>query len=328
MSSGYSVDSSSGILKISGPSIENAESGDWSIREFGVGRFLLQSNELTKQMPISNDGNAWCSIDTFTDFIFGVHHRKWSGTIVVDTGFGIKRVYFLDGEIVFAGTNVMDDRLGEVLYRKGLLTIDQLMDTSVKVSREKKFGQVLLASGVFSNLQLWDALKCQVRELVRSIFMSEYVYFEMLRDNAPAPTQVVFTEGSYSFLESCHGYGCMYRDFVARLQQDTEVQVINPEYVKLEVGEGNFIADLIGMIEKSKNIEDILRTSKLLELNTLAALMLLVNRGICSISPSEDSQLHSDKLHLKKLQNKLDIYSFMLSEVRKAFQMNGVSLPK
>jgi len=323
----YNVGFDSGSLNISGPLIEKDSHADWSVREFGPGRMLLQSQEATKFMPETKDGNAWCPVDAFTDFIFGIHHRSWSGIVVVDTGAGVKKLYFSEGEIVFAATNVIDDRLGEILYRKGMLSLDHLMGTSVQVSRDKKFGQVLLSRGIFSNLQLWDALKCQVRELVRSVFMSENVYFEMHRENGTAPTQVVFTEGSHEFLESCYGYGCMYRDFVNRLGPESEIKIVDPANLKTKISAGTFLSDIVGMVGNSGKIADLLKTSKLLEVNTLAALMLLVNQGVCSITPMGESQVHADRANLSKLRAKLDIYSFMLSEVQKSFVSHEKILP-
>jgi hypothetical protein len=81
------------------------------------------------------------------------------------------------------------------------------------------------------------------------------------------------------------------------------------------------------MVGETKPIKEILKTSKLLTVNTLASLMILTNKGICKIDGYRDDISFSNKPHLGELRAKLDVYSFMLSEVQKAFDTKKVQLP-
>src|SRR5690606_3773150 len=118
----------------------------------------------------------------------------------------------------FARSNIIDDRLGEVIYRWDAISLDQLAESAVKVTRVRKFGQVLLTSGIFSTVDLWNALKMQVRDIVRSIFLVPRVYVEIEGASRPAPSEVVFPEGTSTLIHESYSFGCMLREFIERLR--------------------------------------------------------------------------------------------------------------
>jgi hypothetical protein len=317
--SDYRVEKTDSGYSVSGPILDRLGDRLWEASELGSDRIMLEPQDSRKSMVPNKDGSGWSPIDIFADFVFGMHHRSWSGVVAVDTGTGVKKIFFSDGEIVFAAANVIDDRLGEIIYRQGMLTLDQLTDCSVQVSRTRKFGQLLLSNNIFNNVQLWDALKAQVREIVRSIFTVEQVYFEMVKGRNSAPTEVVFTEGTREFLEVSYGYGCMFRDFVSRIGPECMVEVLEFEKIRTVYQEGTFIGDFVGMMKASRYVRDLLLASKLTNANTYAALMSLVHMGVCTISPLDEGRGHRDRGHLAKFRSKLDVYSIVLTEVHKAF---------
>ncbi|MBI3391764.1 MAG: DnaJ domain-containing protein [Nitrospirae bacterium] len=87
-------------------------------------------------------------------------------------GAGAEKVVWLDeGMVVFATSNLGDDRLGEMLIRAGMITLDQY-DESVRLIKEtgKKQGVVLVEMGALTPKDLFGGLKFQVREIVVSLF--------------------------------------------------------------------------------------------------------------------------------------------------------------
>jgi hypothetical protein len=81
-----------------------------------------------------------------------------------------KALYFKEGRVVFATSNVASDRLGEVLLREGKITREQ-NDLSLRaLSHGKRQGRVLVEMGALSPDDLWSAVQSQVREIVYSVF--------------------------------------------------------------------------------------------------------------------------------------------------------------
>jgi hypothetical protein len=81
-----------------------------------------------------------------------------------------KAVYLHRGEVVFASSNQMVDRLGECLLRAGVISLEQLRDAERCFEPPARFGKVLVERGFLTPRELWNGVKYQVEEIVRSLF--------------------------------------------------------------------------------------------------------------------------------------------------------------
>jgi hypothetical protein len=81
-----------------------------------------------------------------------------------------KALFFKDGRVVFASSNVASDRLGEVLLREEKVTREQNDLALRAVSKGKRQGRVLVEMGALSPDDLWSAVQSQVREIVLGVF--------------------------------------------------------------------------------------------------------------------------------------------------------------
>jgi curved DNA-binding protein CbpA len=97
--------------------------------------------------------------------------EKETGTIVFSCEREIKKVFFKNGDILFASSNLDEDRLGEFLMRTGKITIDQFDKASESVIKHgKKLGAVLFEMGILTAQDLVAQVKLQVKEIVINIF--------------------------------------------------------------------------------------------------------------------------------------------------------------
>ncbi len=81
-----------------------------------------------------------------------------------------KWIYLNRGEVVFAASNQRVDRLGECLLRAGVLTLEQLREAERRFTPPDRFGKVLVEQGFVTPRELWNGVKYQVEEIVRSLF--------------------------------------------------------------------------------------------------------------------------------------------------------------
>ena len=96
-----------------------------------------------------------------------------------------KAMYFNEGKVVFASSNVASDRLGEVLLREGKISREQ-NDLSLRaLARGKRQGRVLVEMGALSPDDLWSAVQSQVREIVYSVFRWEEGQFHFEDSTLP-----------------------------------------------------------------------------------------------------------------------------------------------
>jgi len=132
-----------------------------------------------------------------------LHDAGKSGYLLFGSGEVEKAVYLNRGEVVFAASNQGVDRLGECLLRSGAIDLDQLCDAEQAFSPPGRFGRVLVERGHLSPRELWNGVKFQVEEIVRSLFAHTegWVHLwegEVQPDNVvrlALPTRRLVTEG-------------------------------------------------------------------------------------------------------------------------------------
>jgi hypothetical protein len=94
-----------------------------------------------------------------------------SGLVEFTHGDHVKSVWLHRGEVVFAASNQRVDRLGECLLRAGVLNLEQLREAERCFAPPARFGKVLVERGFLTPRELWNGVKYQVEEIVRSLLL-------------------------------------------------------------------------------------------------------------------------------------------------------------
>jgi hypothetical protein len=157
--------------------------------------------------------------------------------------------------------------------------------------------------------------------------MAEEVYFEVV-PQVQAPLQVVQEESFANFLEKSLAFGAMYRDFKARIELDSSVELKeNFPDIERRFSPGTFYGDLLVLVRENTYLSNILQFSKLHEFNTLAALMHLYNRGIVNIQPMFPIDPEKYGTSCSRISSALDVYVFVTQKARELFAAGGVPFP-
>ena len=301
----------------------------WDMLQIDKKRFLLFPEGVHKDMGDHIDGLGRCSSNSFSSLLTGLCNQGFTGTIVVDNGRGVKKIHLKQGEICFAASNLIDDRLGEIIYRRGLITIEEMAQSSVKVNRTTKFGAVLLKNGIFSTIDLWEALKLQVKEIIRSVFLVNKVYYHIQEGKFSAPTAIAFENGSTSLVEELTVYGDMFRLFLESLTENPEVRLKKESAYWVEPEEGTFYFDISQLISKYSKLSDIVTFSKLKDINTYMVLFDLFCREQIEVSLAYGQVEVSDPMSQKMavLHGRYKFVNSLLKEVVACFQKEEVAFP-
>src|SRR5271169_1097093 len=97
--------------------------------------------------------------------------EKKTGTTIFGFGTAVKKIYVSNGDIVFAASNVSEDRLGECMIHIGSITREQ-RDRSLEAALAdgKKFGAVLIEKELITPRQLVAGISQQIRQITMSVF--------------------------------------------------------------------------------------------------------------------------------------------------------------
>jgi hypothetical protein len=104
------------------------------------------------------------------DIVALIGQAQWRGEMAIIDDGTVRSVYFEKGSVVGASSNVPEERLGEILYRAGVLTRDQIeavVEASQAVSR--RFGEAILELKYQTPEQLFPMMVRQVQEVFYSI---------------------------------------------------------------------------------------------------------------------------------------------------------------
>jgi hypothetical protein len=102
-----------------------------------------------------------------------LQHLRMSGStgiLTLVSGGARKALYVKDGRVVFASSNLPNDRLGELLIREGKITVEEYEASIRSLSKGKRQGRVLVEMGALSPKDLWESVQAQVKEIVYSVF--------------------------------------------------------------------------------------------------------------------------------------------------------------
>jgi len=108
-----------------------------------------------------------------------------TGVLSLVSGGARKALYLKMGRVVFASSNLPNDRLGEILIREGKITVDEYEASIRAITKGKRQGKVLVEMGALSPKDLWEGVQAQVREIVFSIFLWEEGQFHFEESTLP-----------------------------------------------------------------------------------------------------------------------------------------------
>ena len=152
-----------------------------------------------RDLVLSSDVRSFA----LADLLSLVHDAGKSGYLLFQYDGEEKAVYLSRGEVVFAESNLATDRLGACLLRTGLIDQAQLDLAEQRYHPMTRFGKVVVELGILTPRELWNGVKTQVEEIVRSLFSytAGWIHFwegEIEPDNVvrlSLPTRRLIGEG-------------------------------------------------------------------------------------------------------------------------------------
>ncbi len=193
-----------------------------------------------------------------------------------------KVIYFKQGNVVHAASSVEDDRLIEVLWRKGIITLAQLGKVSEQVRPGKRVGKLLIEKGIITPRQLYEGLQEQILEIIYSTFYftkGEFIFEEgKLGKKYLAPPELTIREliqRGLSRLDELYRLDNTFADrniilYVRPLHLDVQMDE-HEQYIK-------------SLVNSKRTVEQIIQTSRMGELETLRILSRLLNTGQLDIA--------------------------------------------
>jgi hypothetical protein len=214
-----------------------------------------------------------------SDIVALAAQSGWRGELIVLAEAGNRSFYFDSGTIIAATTTVPEERLGETLYRFGVITREQL-DTIVRATAEtgKRLGEVAVETGIVSAEKLYAMMAQQVEEVFfAAIHVSEGAFYFFDR----------FEEKNILRRHNLNAGGLLME--AARRMDEMRFfreKVPNDQYIPVPVPGKRPADDLIKVFDQcdgTKSIADIGRATGRLEFDVTRAVFQLVSSGCVTV---------------------------------------------
>ena len=112
------------------------------------------------------------STTTFPGLIYAILSRKETGVLTLTGETTEKSIYIQAGRPVFAASNDRDDRLGQIFFKAGLVSLEGLVHAVERAAQEnKRLGTVFVETGLIQPHDLVEGVRTQVRSIVCSLFL-------------------------------------------------------------------------------------------------------------------------------------------------------------
>ena len=273
--------------------------------------------------PIILQGDI-ASMGSTVEVINFVHSSQLSGNLVFVAGDIRKCLYFKNGEVRGASSNRVEDRLGEVMYRLGGLSREQL-DTALDECRKQRrpLGNYLLEKEVINQADLYVYVRRQVEEVFYSILLIKDGDFYLTRfdPNAlPSPlslnAQSMLMEGLRRMDEMSY-----FRERipnaetrVARTRKDSGSVDLQP---KEEL--------VLTTLERPMTVAELVRSCRMGEFEATKVLFNLIQAGYAQVV--EDRDYASDGVDAERMSaemsNMVDTFNSVFERIYQAISRHG-----
>ena len=123
-------------------------------------------------LPKAHVREGILSSATFPALVYSILRREDTGVLTL-TGDNVeKSIYIQGGNPIFGTSSDRDDRLGNVLFKAGLVSLENLMQAvEISLKTGKRLGTVLVERGNIKPHDLVDGVTTQVRSIITSLFL-------------------------------------------------------------------------------------------------------------------------------------------------------------
>jgi len=227
-----------------------------------------------------------------------------------------KSLYIKEGNVIFATSNVADERLGDLLLSWGKINKDAYDQSVTMLDGKKRQGRILIEIGAITPKQLWQAVQSQIRHIVYSLFNWESGIFFFTQGDLPSKENItadvsisdLIVEGIRRISDTTTLLSKFpSRDFVLS-RTDFGLK----ERVRLEP----FEKHVLELIDGQRSVDEICHESEFGNPETLKVIYMLISIGYIKVKGKKASateEVPIEEISAEEARNIIHNYNKMFS---------------
>ena len=238
-----------------------------------------------------------------------------TGVLTLVAGGARKALYVKQGRVVFASSNLPNDRLGEILIREGKITVEEYEASIKAISKGKRQGKALVEMGALSPKDLWEGVQFQVKEIVYSIFLWEDGQFHFEESLLPEKERITVDLDIQDLILA----GLRRVDAGGRVQAHYPEgdSVLERATSQVPAALEDYEVHVLKLIDGERSVLDICRESEIGDNETMKTLYGLVSTGVARVKGKKVVTLDQDFVPVDTIYSVLDSFNQMYEHIFK-----------
>lgn len=240
--------------------------------------------------PVEGRLRSYC----FADLVVGIYRSRKTGVLTIEAGQWSRKIYFKDGEMVFATSDIGDEQLGSMLLSSGTISSQQYQN-SLALAREtgKSQGTVLVEMRYLTPPDLVKAVHQRVETVIMNLCGVEDAKFSFKEEALPRGEIIIMKLNSADLLY--RGSKRIEHLHTVRNMRLSSGALLNPSIEKgsvlhrLSLDEDD--ARILSLVQKNTTLSEVLSRSPLGQKETMRTMQALLNAHLIDI---EEEVLQKD----------------------------------
>ena len=194
-----------------------------------------------------------------------------------------KSLFIQDGNVIFASSNLPEERLGDLLLTRGKIKREHYAKSVSELGKSKRQGRILVEMQAITPKQLWEGVQDQIRHIVHSLFNWDRGIFYFSQGDLPSheniTADVSISELILDGIRNMKDISAILRKFPSRDVILARIDYGARDRARLEP----FERHVLELIDGKRSIEEICRDSEIGETETLKVLYMLMSIGYIKV---------------------------------------------
>lgn len=219
-----------------------------------------------------------------------------TGVLLLRNGNITKTLHFKRGILIFATSNVPEERFGEMLLREGKITLEQFNEASKQITRGKRLGKILVEMQALSPKDLWNEVRHQVQEIAYSVLSWDSGTFQFFegeeRTGENITTSLTVQEILVEGLRRVKDKALLEKVFPSK---DIVFERVLPSHRPTNLHFEEYEKHVFKLVDGERTVQEICDLSEIGEFETLKTLYIFFVVGFLHVKKKKDRFLEEQK---------------------------------
>lgn len=212
-----------------------------------------------------------------------------TGVLLIRNGNVTKTLHLKRGVVVFATSNIPEERFGEMLLKEGKITADLFTEASKQITRGKRLGKILVEMQAISPKELWSEVRHQVQEIAFGLLSWDSGTFQFFegeeRTGENITTSLTVQEILLEGLRRIKNKALLEKAFPSK---DIVFERVLPTHRPTNLHFEEYEKHVFKLVDSSRTVSEVCDLSEIGEFETLKTLYIFFSIGFLHVKKRKD----------------------------------------